>query len=293
MDGIIIVSGQLKSEKYEENYEMLIKAFNKKNVDLKKIYNDEVLLKIGCFDYKTDFIIFWDKDIKLCRHLENLGYLVFNSSYSIEICDDKGLTALELNKNNIIIPKQILSPKLFFKTLTDSYLKMIEKELKYPFIVKGTVGSFGKQVFIVNNFSELKQKSELFGSEGIVFQEFIKTSFGKDVRIQVVGGKVIASVKRIAKKGGLCANVSSGGIMENFYPSEKFIEVAEKVCEILKLDFAGIDMLFDKNDEPIVLEVNSNAHFKNLYDCTGINTAEYIADYIIQKVKDDKRANLL
>ena len=103
----------------------------------------------------------------------------------------------------------------------------------------------------------------------------------------MVGGKAIACVKRIAKNGDFRANVSSGGSMENFSPPAEFIKIAEKTCEVLNLDFAGVDMLFGENNEPIVLEVNSNAHFKNLYDCTGINTAEYIADYIIQKVNND------
>jgi len=286
MNGIIIASGQLKFEKYEENYELLIQAFHKRNVTIQKIYNDEILLKVGYSDLKADFIIFWDKDIKLCRHLENMGYRVFNSSYAIEICDDKGLTALELAKNAIKMPKQILSPKLFFDKLSDDYLYMVEKKITYPIVVKGAVGSFGKQVKIVNNFNELREKVDKFGDDGIVFQELIDTSYGIDLRIQVVGGNAIACVKRKAASGEFCANVSSGGKMEIFAAPKNYLRLAEKVCKILKLDFAGVDMLFGENNQPIVLEVNSNAHFKNLLDCTGINTAEFIADYILQKVNN-------
>ncbi|MBR6729048.1 MAG: RimK family alpha-L-glutamate ligase, partial [Clostridia bacterium] len=47
--------------------------------------------------------------------------------------------------------------------------------------------------------------------------------------------------------------------------------------------FAGVDFLFGANGQPILCEVNSNAHFKNLYDCTGVNAAEYIIEYIDEK----------
>ena len=286
MKGIIIASSQLKFQKYEEIYEMLISAFEKKNIQLQKVYNDELLLKIGYIDIDADFIIFWDKDIKLCRYLENNGFRVFNSSSAIEICDDKGLTALELSKYKIKMPNQILSPKLFFDKLSEKYLQNVEKEMNYPIVVKGTVGSFGKQVFLANNYNELKEKVFGFGCEGIVFQELIKTSYGKDIRVQIVGNKAIASVARFAKEGQLCSNVTAGGRMEKINAPHSFIELAEKVSRILKLDFCGVDMLIGNNEEPILLEVNSNAHFKNLFDCTGINTAEYIADYVIRKVKN-------
>jgi len=286
MRGIIIASCQLKFQKYEEIYEMLINAFEKRNIELIKLYNDELMLKIGYKDINADFIIFWDKDIKLCRYLENSGLQVFNNSSAIEICDDKGLTALELAKHKIKMPKQILSPKLFFDKLSEKYLSDIEKEIDYPIVVKGIVGSFGKQVFLAENYNELKEKAFEFGCEGIVFQELIKSSYGKDIRVQIVGNKAIASVARFAKEGQLCSNVTAGGRMEKINAPKSYIELAEKVSRILKLDFCGVDMLIGNNGEPILLEVNSNAHFKNLYDCTGINTAEYIADYVIRKVKN-------
>ena len=52
----------------------------------------------------------------------------------------------------------------------------------------------------------------------------------------------------------------------------------------IELDFAGIDILFGENDEPVFCEANSNAHFKNLYDLTGVNTAEFIVEYIKKQI---------
>ena len=52
----------------------------------------------------------------------------------------------------------------------------------------------------------------------------------------------------------------------------------------LGLDFAGVDILFGEEEEPILCEVNSNAHFKNIYDCTGINVADAIISYILEQL---------
>ena len=62
------------------------------------------------------------------------------------------------------------------------------------------------------------------------------------------------------------------------------IELAEEASRRLGLDFAGIDILFGK-DGPLLCEVNSNAHFKSTYDCTGVDLASLIAEHIISKLR--------
>ena len=61
--------------------------------------------------------------------------------------------------------------------------------------------------------------------------------------------------------------------------------MALEVCRELGLDFGGIDILFGEDDMPVFCEANSNAHFKNLYDCTGINVADAIISYIREELE--------
>ncbi|HWT75620.1 MAG TPA: RimK family alpha-L-glutamate ligase, partial [Mobilitalea sp.] len=68
-------------------------------------------------------------------------------------------------------------------------------------------------------------------------------------------------------------------------------ELALRSCEIIGLDFAGVDLLLGENDEPIVCEVNSNAHFKNIYDCTGVNAADEIITYIKNQLQAKTLSN--
>ena len=61
-------------------------------------------------------------------------------------------------------------------------------------------------------------------------------------------------------------------------------DVAIKTCELIGLDFAGVDVLFGK-DGPIVCEVNSNPHFKSSLECTGVDMSEKIMDHILERLK--------
>lgn len=67
--------------------------------------------------------------------------------------------------------------------------------------------------------------------------------------------------------------------MHGYQPDKEAVELAVKACRAVKCDFAGVDLLFGREGY-LVCEVNSNAHFKNLLDCTGVNTAWYILQYI-------------
>ena len=80
------------------------------------------------------------------------------------------------------------------------------------------------------------------------------------------------------------ANITNGGSMEKYNPTKEEVKMAIDTCKALNLDFGGVDILFGENG-PILCEVNSNAHFKNIYDCTGENVADYIIEYINEAMK--------
>ena len=65
-------------------------------------------------------------------------------------------------------------------------------------------------------------------------------------------------------------------------PTDQEQRLAVRAAQAAGCDFAGVDLLFGE-DGPVVCEVNSNAHFKNLLDCSGVNTAEEIIKYVIRQ----------
>lgn len=239
------------------------------------------------YENDIDFILFWDKDIRLAAYLEQSGYPVFNSSEAIAICDDKSLTHMCLHKAGMPMPRTILAPMTYANIGYNNldFLKRVVAQLGFPMVVKECFGSFGMQVYLAHNEEELIEIINKIGGKPFLFQEYIECSSGKDIRIHVVGDQVITSMYRYSENGDFRANITNGGNMKPYEPSEEEKSLAIQCCKAIGLDFAGIDLLFGPDGTPLVCEVNSNAHFKNIFDCTGVNVADYIMDYIAQNLQ--------
>ena len=234
---------------------------------------------------KGDFAIFLDKDITLATALEKSGMRLFNPAESIRVCDDKSLTHLALAGQGIPMPKTIIAPKTFENIgFTDlSFLQKSAEIIGFPIIVKECFGSFGMQVYMAKNLADLEQIVAKISPRPFIMQEFIKSSSGRDVRLNVVGGKVVASMLRTSKTD-FRANYSIGGDVAPYTPTNEQIALAIRCCELLSLDFAGVDVLFGDGGEPILCEINSNAHILGVLKSTGVNVAEHIIRHIIDTI---------
>jgi len=288
MKGILIVNGFLMTDRFKILYDLLIEAFASKGIPLVLKTNDEIINIIqDDFDLDCDFIIFWDKDILLGERLEKAGYKLFNSIESIRLCDDKALTCLKLLEYNLPMPKTIISP-FTFENIPYNDFKFIDKvisNLGLPLVIKENKGSFGAQVYLANTKEDILNIIDKTKTKPIIFQEFISSSKSRDVRIEVVGGKVLGAVMRY-NPNDFRSNVLAGGSMTIFDAPIEFIETAEKASKALGLDFGGIDIMFGPNNEPIICEVNSNCHFNTFYKTTGINLALEIALYVIEQINN-------
>jgi gamma-F420-2:alpha-L-glutamate ligase len=295
--GWIIYNGNIQSEKFLDYATWVQEAAKAKNIDLAIVKNTEVLPAIinGKSSIKSKwplpaFVIFSDKDIRLATQFEKLGIRVYNSASSIEICDNKSVTYQKLADHGLPIPKTIIAPFIFsgMEIIDFSPYEEIYKELGPTLVIKEAYGSFGQQVYLINTFEQMIDKLKELNSSPMIFQEFITTSFGKDIRLNVVGNQVVAAMKRTSIHD-FRANVSAGAKMEIYHPTKEEEELAIECSRIVGTDFAGVDLLFGEKG-PVVCEVNSNAHIRNIYECTGINVAVYMIDYIVkdQLKKDDK-----
>ena len=285
MKGALVVNNFLATEKFRDIYSRLENAFSEREVSL-SLYTNSSLCHVRGEDIpfreKPDFVLFWDKDVSLARAIEEKGILCVNSADAIEKCDDKAKMHLALG--DIPCPKTIIAPMTFPNIgFTDtSFLTSVAERLGFPIVVKEVCGSFGAQVYLARDFDELLKITTEHQSVPLLFQELIEESFGRDIRINVVGGRVCAAMLRESKNGDFRSNVTLGGSTLPYSPSDAECELALEAAKRLGLDFAGIDILFGKRG-PILCEVNSNAHFKSTYDCTGIDLAACIAEHIIKK----------
>ena len=285
MQGWLIVNSFMDQDKFINLYQMLSLAFNNRQVSLEIKKAQDISLEVGTkLINKPDFAIFWDKDIYLAERLEKEGIRLFNTAKAVELCDNKVLMYQELAAKGVKIPRTFIAPKTFeglnYKNI--DFIEGVIKEIGFPLVVKVAYGSFGEQVYLANSKEELNNIIDRIGYKDFLMQEYIKESSGKDVRINVVGNKAIVSMLRVNKQD-FRSNISSGGYGEKYEPNKEFIDLAISACKALALDFAGVDVMFAK-DGPIICEVNSNPQFASTLKYTGVNLADYIADYIINNL---------
>ena len=283
MTGYFIYNKYLNNSKFQ----ILRQAFEieSKAININLIFIDNYDAYFLLFEnklLKVDFVLFWDKDIKLAKLLENKGFKLFNNSKAISICDDKSKTYIELLNHNINQATTIISPLIYFGDLSNDseFIDNAILKLGFPMIVKECYGSFGEQVYLSNNKDELILLLKKIGTKPFILQEFIKNSFGRDIRIEVIGNEITATVNRINKNNDFRANITNGAIAYNYVPNNEQIQMALDVCKIINLDFAGVDILFGDCDEPILCEVNSNAYPLNVQKVTGVNIVKKTLEYI-------------
>ena len=285
MQGWLVVNSFMKTDKFISLYEMLSSSFKKHNVDLVVKRAADVSLQVGgLLSDKPDFAIFWDKDIYLAERLEENGVRLFNSKRAVLLCDNKVLMYQALAKAGIRIPKTFVAPKTFegLNYVDRSFLKKVADEIGYPMVIKEAYGSFGEQVYLAEDEKSANRIIDRLGYKDFLMQEYIASSKGRDIRINVVGNQSVVSMLR-ENPNDFRSNISSGGTGSLIVPEQEYLELAVKASKALGLDFAGVDVMFGK-DGPIICEINSNPQFASTLKATGVNLADYITDYILKSL---------
>ena len=237
----------------------------------------------ACMPY--DFVVNLDKDLYAGEAIEKLNVRAFNKIAAISACDDKMLTHLLLSGAGVKTPKTVAFPLCYNKdaVVTESDIAPVIEYLGLPVVVKLCFSSLGKGVFLASTKEELLSLANKYKREKALFQEFVPSSKGVDVRIITVGKKYLCAMKRVSKSD-FRSNAALGGTGEKFTPPESFIKVAETVAAALDLDYMGIDLLFGASGEPLFCEANSNAFFSVMEKVSGVNVAKAYAEYMVKTV---------
>jgi RimK family alpha-L-glutamate ligase len=300
--GLLVTNAFLRTEKFVEHYEWLKKAAARRGICLEMTDNAAHMMEVEeepVWMKAYDFVIYWEKDLYLGEKLsyfgDRYGIPIFNSPKAIGMSDDKYRTYQCLSEWNVSHPHEkvrllqtVMAPMTYANVgyPTAHFLDEVEKMLGYPMVLKECCGSFGMQVYLVSDRNELEDRTKKLAGIPFLFQKYAAYSSGRDVRVQVVGDRVAAAMERYSENGDFRANITNGGSMKPYSLSQAEESLAVLVTKILGLDFAGVDLLFSEETKTadVVCEVNSNAHFKNIYTCTGINVAEEILSYIVSQL---------
>lgn len=156
----------------------------------------------------------------------------------------------------------------------------------FPIVIKLLESTHGMGVLLADNIRHLESVSEalLRLGERLILQEFIHESKGSDIRVLVVAGEVVASMKRQAQEGEFRSNLHRGatGMPEKLSEEEETLAI--KATELMGLDVAGVDFMRSKKGS-LLLEVNASPGLEGVETITGVDVAGKIIEMIEQKVK--------
>ena len=224
-----------------------------------------------------------DSWMDIVSSLEKHSVCVINSRESISICTDKYRTALRLSDYGIRQPKTVL-----INDPEKSALALDKLDTQMPVIMKTLRGSKGVGVLFIESEKALDSIVQLICKQDpdadLLLQEYIKTDY--DVRVLVLGNKVLATMKRPVVEGDFRSNVSQGSKPEKIKLTELEIEESLKAAKAVNGLWTAVDFIPSKNREkepPFVIEVNSSPGTEGMEEASGQNISKEIIEFFADK----------
>ena len=211
-------------------------------------------------------------------HLEQLGIKTFNSSYVSRICNDKMLTHLEVNKLNIPMVNMLFYNR---KDLTNT------PPLPYPLIIKNPTGRGGREVFLIKNDHDWVHFSQQTTFEHVLIQT-TDVQQGKDLRVFVIGKKIIGAVLRESDTD-FRANFKLGGKATWYNLSHSESALIQQIINHFDFGMVGIDFLFNHSGDLIFNEIEDVVGSRTLSAVSSINTVGKYLSFIKEKIELERQ----
>jgi ribosomal protein S6--L-glutamate ligase len=218
------------------------------------------------------------------RQFEMQGVYTTTSSIAIARSRDKLRAYQLLAKAGVGVPKTV------FASETADFEDVLELAGGAPVIIKVARGTHGNGVVLAETRKAAKAVMQAFYVEGVSFlvQEFVAESAGVDIRALVVGGRVVASIKRQSLTDDFRSNTHQGGVGKRVKLTEAEEKTAIKAAKAMGLPICGVDMMRSGRG-PLVLEVNSSASIKTPELLTKRDVATSIIEYIEHNAKSRRK----
>ncbi len=216
----------------------------------------------------------------VARQFEMMGTYNVNESVAISRSRDK------LRSMQLLSRKGIGMPRTGFANKPDNIKDLIKNVGGAPVVIKLLEGTQGIGVVLADTAKAAESIIEAFMGlqANILVQEFIKEAGGADIRCLVIGGKVVAAMKRQGAEGEFRSNLHRGGSAVVVKLTKEERETAINAAKIMGLNFCGVDLLRAESG-PMVMEVNSSPGLEGIEKATGKNIAGMVFDFIEKKPK--------
>lgn len=218
--------------------------------------------------------------LAVLRQFEVQGVFPLNESVAIGRSRDK-LRALQL-----LAREGIGLPVTAFAHGPKRAEDVVKEVGGAPCVIKLLEGTQGRGVILAETSASARSIIEAFSAANmnILVQEFIREANGTDIRALVVGGVVVASMKRYGKIGDFRANLHRGGKAEPVAITEEERKTAIRSAEALGLNVAGVDML-RSNRGPMVIEVNSSPGIEGMEQASGADVAGAMIEFLEKQAR--------
>jgi len=213
------------------------------------------------------------------RQFEQMDVYTPNPAYGITNSRDKLRATQILSRHNIGMPATT-----FVRDRAD-VIAAIERVGGAPVVIKLLEGTQGIGVILAPDIKVAEAIIETLQStkHQVLIQRFVSESKGRDIRALVVGDRVVAAMRRVAKGDEFRSNVHRGGSVEAVRLDEEYEQAAVMAAQIMGLKVAGVDLLEGK-EGPLVMEVNSSPGLEGIETATNLDVAGAIIDYIDNQV---------
>lgn len=263
MYGIIVYKREdaLRNKSYIKWY---IDEFEKRKIKLELVYDSDI-------DYNDlpDFAIVRTINPNLTKNLEQRGVRCFNNYKVSYITNDKALCYKYISNNGIEI--------------MTTYYDITEIN-EFPVVIKPKNSHGGDRVIMCNTRDELLSKLCLYENNNYVVQA-VASDTGKDVRVYVIGKKIITAMLRQADKD-FRSNFCLGGSADLYKLNDSETEVVNSVISLFDFDFVGIDFVFN-NGKIVFNEIEDVVGSRMVYTHTDIDIVKLYVDYIIGELKEN------
>ena len=221
--------------------------------------------------------------------LEQRGIAVVNSARAIERSVDKFYTTALLQEAGLPVPETVVCDR------ADAAMEAIRRMLASggEVIVKPIFGSMGHGLVRIAD-AELAWRvvRPLEQMRSVFYVQRAIDSGGRDVRLFVVGGRVVGAIERTAPPGDWRTNVARGGIARAIEPSSEWKDHALTAARAVGADYAGVDLLESRTGEVFVLEVNGIPGWKGLQGASAFDVAASIVELVEERVASTTRREL-
>lgn len=220
-----------------------------------------------------------DSCLLLIEHFSKMGVPVINSSKAIRVAKNQFLSLQKLAAAGIQIPETV------FINAPDGFAPAISQLGGFPVVAKQVSSRQGTGVMLLKTDEDVNGciDKHLDNCNGMIVQKFIPLRGRRELRVLVIGDKIVGAMEMIPKNGDFRGNYHLSGISRPAKLTPLIQKMAIQSAAAADLEIVGVDLITNAKGETVVIEINYSPGFKGMESATGLNIAGQMIDYIVQR----------